>query len=67
MIMKNDSFNYEQTPTNISHIKYLQEQKDMIKGITLHSNLYSLNELSTENIDDIELLQKTTKQSSDND
>jgi hypothetical protein len=33
----------------------------MIKGITLHSNLYSLNELTNDNIDDIELLQKTTK------
>lgn len=40
MIHKQNGFNYERTPTNLRHIKYLEDQDDLIKGITLNSDLY---------------------------
>ena len=40
MILKQNGFDYVHTPTNLRHIKYLQDQDDLIKGTTLNSNLY---------------------------
>lgn len=47
MILRQNGFNYERTPTNLRHIKYLQDQDDLIKGTTLNSNLY----ISKEDLD----------------
>jgi len=50
MIHKQNGFNYESTPTNLRHIKYLEDQDDLIKGITLNSDLYiSKEELELDN------------------
>ena len=45
LIMKRDGFSFEKTPTNVKHInQYLKQLPNIVKGITLNSNLYSKNE-----------------------
>ena len=44
LIMKKDKFQYEKSPTNDAHIKYLQSQQDIVKGLTLNTNLYTEKE-----------------------
>jgi hypothetical protein len=42
--MEKDGFPYEKTPTNVKHIAYLKHSQDIVKGISLNSNLYSAQE-----------------------
>ena len=45
LIMEKDGFEFEKTPTNLKHIDYLKNDiKDIVKGITLNSNLYTAEE-----------------------
>jgi hypothetical protein len=44
LIMEKDGFPYEKTPTNVKHISYLMENSDIVKGVSLNSNLYTAQE-----------------------
>jgi hypothetical protein len=40
--MEKDGFNYRKTPANLKHIDFLKiENSDIVKGISLNSNLYT--------------------------
>ncbi len=41
--MKKDGFNYERTPTNLTHVSFLQGLPE-VKGLSLNSNLYTSQE-----------------------
>mmetsp|Transcript_30241 Transcript_30241/g.46237 ORF Transcript_30241/g.46237 Transcript_30241/m.46237 type:complete len:113 (-) Transcript_30241:239-577(-) len=43
LIMKKDGFNYDHTPTNDSHVQFL-EGLPQVKGLSLNSNLYTTQE-----------------------
>ena len=46
--MEKDGFPYEKTPTNVKHISYLNKNIDIVKGISLNSNLYTAQEEEAE-------------------
>lgn len=50
LLIENDGFNVDQTPTLDRHIKFLNNL-DIIKGLSLNSNLYSKAEESEEVLD----------------
>ena len=52
LIMEKDGFPYEKTPTNVKHISYLMGNKDIVKGISLNSNLYTAQEEEEEKEDE---------------
>jgi hypothetical protein len=41
LIMEKDGFPIVETPTNVKHIAYLKKNSDIVKGISLNSNLYT--------------------------
>ena len=44
LLLKRDGFPYVETPTNDRHISFLKGMKDLVKGLSLNSNLYSNND-----------------------
>lgn len=43
LLLKRNGFPYEETPTNVRHVGFLNGL-DLVKGITLNSNLYTNKE-----------------------
>lgn len=41
MLLAKDGFPYEKTPTNENHIQFLNNLDQLVKGITLNTNLYT--------------------------
>ena len=51
--MEKDGFPYVETPTNVKHIAYLKKNSDIVKGISLNSNLYTAQEENQEEEQDL--------------
>lgn len=41
MILDKVGFPFQETKTNVDHVKYLRENEDIIGGITLHTAIYN--------------------------
>lgn len=60
--MERDGFPYEKTPTNVRHIEFLQKNSDVVKGISLNSNLYTAQEEESEQEDSLEVYEETIRE-----
>ena len=44
LLLSRDGFPYEETPTNVKHVAFLKAMSNLVKGITLNTNLYTNQE-----------------------
>ena len=66
LLLERDGFPFEETPTNVKHIAFLRQISDLVKGITLNTNLYTNKESGLDDDDDdSELLPKVGEDSND--
>ena len=54
MLLERDGFHFEETPTNKTHISFIQKMKIVI-GLTMNSNLYSKKEDREEDVESDEV------------
>ena len=58
LLLERDGFPIEETPTNNKHVAFLRQINELVKGITLNTNLYTNKATGDNNSEQTELLPK---------